>query len=329
MPEVKFRKRTITKDEEKGIAAYEQNPPVVAVLCGDIHLSAKPPVFRSNESDWYATQAGYLEQLRNLAQEFSAPIVCSGDVFDRWNSSAELINFALKHFPDCYAVPGQHDLPYHAYKDLHRSAFWTLVEAKKITLLRPGVPACTGCVRLHGFPWGSEVRPLADPHDLYVEVAVIHAYIWSKGTGYPSAPKDKRIKSWKPLLQGYDVALFGDNHTPIDYATEQLTIFNPGSFMRRKKDERNHNPSVGLLLSTGGVKRRVLDVCDDVFVGGALREAEDRQATIDFIHDLSSLASDPSLNFAEAVSRYLTDNPVTEGAKKIILEALEKSRDPS
>jgi hypothetical protein len=31
-----------------------------------------------------------------------------------------------------FAVPGQHDLPYHRMEDLMKSSFWTLVEAKVI-----------------------------------------------------------------------------------------------------------------------------------------------------------------------------------------------------
>ena len=51
--------------------------------------------------------AGYLGQLAGLAAGHGerttfynghpVPVICAGDIFDRWNAPAELINFALAY----------------------------------------------------------------------------------------------------------------------------------------------------------------------------------------------------------------------------------------
>jgi DNA repair exonuclease SbcCD nuclease subunit len=111
--------------------------PVIAILCSDIHLSERAPIARAVGQDWFTVQKRYLDQLRELKEKHNAILIVAGDVFDYWKSSPELINFAIVHMPECYAVPGQHDLPNHNYNDLHKSAYWTLVEAKIIKHLDP------------------------------------------------------------------------------------------------------------------------------------------------------------------------------------------------
>ena len=114
--------------------------PVIALLVGDIHLSAKAPLCRAKEPDWFEAMARPLMELVDLQKQIGKesdgipPILCAGDVFDRWNSPPELINFALEYLPpQMYSIPGQHDLPNHNYNEIDRSAYWTLVAANKIT----------------------------------------------------------------------------------------------------------------------------------------------------------------------------------------------------
>ena len=50
------------------------------------------------------------------------PECLRANIYTKW---PELINWAIKHLPPMLAVPGQHDLPYHDYKELGRSAYAT------------------------------------------------------------------------------------------------------------------------------------------------------------------------------------------------------------
>ena len=96
----------------------------VALVCSDIHLCHTRPTSRSAEPDWYEAMARRLHQVDEIASYQQVPVLCAGDVFDRWNSPPELINFAIKNMPPMWAVPGQHDLPHHRLDEVHRSGLW-------------------------------------------------------------------------------------------------------------------------------------------------------------------------------------------------------------
>ena len=59
---------------------------VIAILTADIHLSHKPPVWRSNEPDWYAAMRRPLYELQDLQQKYECPILAAGDMCNKWNS---------------------------------------------------------------------------------------------------------------------------------------------------------------------------------------------------------------------------------------------------
>lgn len=292
-----------------------------AVLISDLHLSHKPPAIRTDDR-WYRDMARYLKQLKRLADHHQVPIIAAGDIFHHWNEPAELISFAIKHCPKVFAVAGQHDLPYHNLSDIKKSAYWTLVEAGVITNLEYGKPYHFEDLSLYGFPFGTEIIPCSEPHSLTIEVAVIHSFIWTQRTGYPGAPKEQRLRSYLDKLKGYDVALFGDNHQTIKFTTKAgLTVFNPGTFIRRRRDEISHRPCVGLLLSDRSVKIHHLDTSKDRFS----EEKEAVQSTIDtsgLLDELKDLESKP-LDFKEACLRACDNRQVKPGVRKCVVEALE------
>jgi len=299
-------------------------PTPVAVLAADLHFSHKPPIARSCEPDWYATQKGYLDQLKSVASKL--PIIVAGDILDRWNSPAELVNFLLDHLPDIYAVPGQHDTPNHRLEDIHRSAVWTLVKAGAITMIKAGksftLDGAFPC-RFWGFGWNVPIEPVK-PHDLYLDVAVVHRYIWTQNFRHPKAPEESHLGKFKERLRGYDVAVFGDNHLSFDAKCGKCQIINVGGFMRRRSDEVTHRPSVGLLMSDGSVERHYLDTSQDKFL-----EPEELVKSIEdggfeaFIEELSNLG-DAAVDFAGCL-RMALKSEMNETTRQLILNALESA----
>ncbi len=301
---------------------------VVAVLCADLHLSLRPPVARSAEPDWMTTQAGYLNQLRKLMEKYGVPACIAGDYFDRHDPPPALIHWALTHLPRSYGVPGQHDLPHHRLDGLDRTAYGVLSKVGSIIHLKPGEPleiSSRGTVlRLHGFSWGVPVTPCKDPSDLCLEVAVVHAYCWTKKTGYPGAPEESRLKNVKQHLYDYDVVVYGDNHKPFEIKSGGKgfpAVYNCGGFMRRKIDELNHRPSVGLLHADGSVTRHYLNVSQDQFITPEQVTGADFG---DFLEQLRRLG-DSALDFGEAVRRDLERPGVPAGVRRLLLGALEES----
>lgn len=302
-------------------------PEPIAVLCSDIHLQEKPPIARSAETDWWKAMQRPVDQLKALAKKHKVPVVCAGDVFNHWKAPPELVNWALEHLPTMYAVPGQHDLPFHSYEEMDRSAYGTLVRFGKIidlpyfkpTRVHPGLV-------LWGFPWNHKLKPCPLPmKDDEVRLAVVHAYCWQKGADYPGAKEEQRAAAHASKLKGFHTAVFGDNHKPFLAQKEGRTIFNHGGFMRRKSDEYDHRPAFGLLMSDGSVDRVFQDVEADLFIDRAAAKFEegDEFQMQAFLKELSNLGGS-ELDFRDAVSHYLRTYEVSEGAKQIIIKALEQ-----
>lgn len=265
-----------------------------------------------------------LRELRELAETHDATVVYAGDIFDRWNAGPEVINFALKHMPKGYAVPGQHDLPNHSYTDIRRGAYWTLVEAGLIQNLTPDEPVFDRII-MHGFPWGHPPAPITpDPNQ--VNLAVVHAFIYDKkSNAYQGASTRGRASVARVKLAGFDVAVYGDNHKGFTSRYEGLTIFNCGGFMRRNIDQRDYRPSVGLLLGTGEVVRHYLDTTEEKFRHRTEAETAlglmDTLDTASLIEDLNTLGADDSLEFEGALRRFLKTNKTEAAVRKIVLEA--------
>lgn len=310
---------------------------MILIVTADLHLSDRPPVARSAETDWFAAMRRPLLQLRDLMQKHDAPLAIAGDVFDSCGKidgerssrgskiSPRLINFAIENLPNFFGVPGNHELPHHRLADLKRSPFWTLVEAKRAVYLEPGKPVELPLCRLHGFPFGVPTTPLKNPHSIALEIAIVHAYCWIEGCGHPEAdPRDNAGKILESL-KGYDLAVHGDNHKPFYVPSpSRCGIFNCGSLIRRTIDEKQHRPSVGLVKEDGTVEREYLDCSEDKFVD---LESAAEFAVADpeigrFIDELSALA-DSGISFRDALRRWCEANKVRSKVREFISAAME------
>lgn len=299
---------------------------IIAVLCSDIHLSQTPPSARSSEPNWFDAMRRVLDEIRDVAGNH--PIVCAGDVFDTWRSPPELINFAIANLPKMYSITGQHDLPYHNYDDIRKSAYWTLVEAKVLFNLEPtdkDVTLLGWPISIWSFPWGFEITPPVSEFPNCIKLAVIHDYCWTRGKTYPGAPEEKAASVWYKKLKGFDCAVFGDNHKGF-LSDGKPQILNNGCVIRRKSDEIEYRPSIGLLYDDGTIRQHFLDTSKDSFTDEAYASLEKKPEMKnydleEFIQDLKQLSSDP-LDFKEAVRRYVSENDVTKGTKNILLSSI-------
>lgn len=302
--------------------------PVIAIDCSDLHLQLKPPPARAGEPDWFEAMARPLREIREGALELDVPVLCNGDIFDKWNAEAELISFAMRELPDnMYCIPGQHDLPYHNYVDIKRSAYWTLVESGKIRHCGKQISVEWNnedhLLRIHPFPWGFEVVPFKKPDTAVVDVAMIHSYIWRIGSGYNGAPREAIVSKWDKRLRGYDTAVFGDNHKGFNVGGR---VFNCGSMMRRHTDQFDYKPQIGLIHRSGKVTSHFLDTSKDVFEDCAeTRQAEqlgDDTTIKAFCRELGNL-KDQAISFGEAVEKFLRDYVGHPEVRELVLRAVE------
>lgn len=243
---------------------------VAGIFASDLHWSLLPPLARSVEKDWLRVQEGYVAQLHSLQHSHgSPPVFLVGDLFQKADNSAYLVNHVIRWLRGCehwYAIPGNHDTPNHAYNQLDRSSYWTLVEAGVIQHLHPTMTHALGKLLIKPFPSGFTVCPPDRDSDLMLNVAVIHDYVWTASSGYPGADPKARLNEWLPRLEGYHAVVWGDNHSGFLVKDKTGRFFlNCGSFMRRLAPERDYRPSVGLLFTDGTITRHFLDVSSDQF----------------------------------------------------------------
>lgn len=298
---------------------------VAAVLCSDIHLCHSCPPARSAEPDWYEAMGRMLDQVKAIAEEhYNVPILCAGDVFDKWNSPPELINFALDRLPDMWAVPGQHDLPNHSLSDINRSAFWTLVEANKIYLLEFGQATRVNGMLVYGFPWNTPIRDPSQESPEALKVSVAHKYVWTRGKGYPGADQQAMVGNVQNL-EWFDVAVFGDNHQTFSRRkspTSRCMVVNPGCLIRRRQDERGYKSSIYLLHEDATIRQVELETFNDLWVDADEKESEVvLDGMTDFLDELRSLDAD-SLDFESAVRRYCEDNKVRGLTQQMIMDSM-------
>lgn len=297
---------------------------VVAILCSDIHLSLRAPAARAGEPDWLAAQERVMKQLALLRAKYEAPILCAGDLFDKWNPPVELANWAVRNCPPMFVLPGQHDLPYHSTDLIHRSALWNLcTHRRKFRLLNGELGEGPTHINVQGFPWGTELDPPSIENEK-LNVALVHHYVWIPGSSYPGAPKSSKVHNLFGDGMGWDVIVCGDNHKGFLTKTKSGTvIFNCGTLQRRKTDEVDYHPQVGLLKSDGSVEPHFLDTSEDIIATSvSVREDKEEIQLEDFLTELQGLEGD-SLDFQTAVHHTMDDREVSPDVRRILLEAME------
>lgn len=300
---------------------------VIALAVADIHLSLNPPIARSGE-DWLAAQERQLNELHSLAEEHKCPILVAGDVFNRASDSPYFINWVIDHIPKFwYCVPGNHDLLYHSYADIQHTSYWTLVKAGKIVNIEPNKPidyyVKTWPVRFWGFPCGYPVKPCPSPKDMILEIAVAHQYIWTLDTGYEGAREEDRLKHLWKKIKGFDVVVSGDNHKHFYNRGSRLnqSVWNCGTFFRRKISERDCWPSIGLIHADGTVTSHQMDISMDKFIPLDNTQVEAVEGMDDLIKELEEKNIDAAIDFRENINKVMESKGVSQKIKNIIMEA--------
>lgn len=301
----------------------------IAVLCSDIHLSLTQPACRADKN-WLDTQAHYLKQVQDLAGE-NGLVFCAGDVFHQWNPPAELINFAIQNLPALViSVPGQHDLPNHRIEEVHRSGYGVLAECSRVYDLTSdgdfNCPKTPNGMTVRGFGWNQPVEGPDDNTQDFHRVAVIHRYCWTKGHSFPGAPESGNVKSYRKALRGYTLAVFGDNHSHFIADLDDCKVVNCGTLIRRRADEIEYQPSVGLLYEDGTVKRHKLDTSIDRFHENAKEREETPLNMQDFLRQLEGLG-EHGLDFREAVMRELKSGDIDPKVREIIVKMMESKNE--
>lgn len=314
---------------------------VNSIYCADIHLSDRAPVARSAETDWLKAQERVLSQIKAIQEQYECPLYIAGDIFHRWDASPALISLFIRIMKGgvVWAISGNHDTPHKQYQHLKKSAYWTLVESGVIAHLPPLKTfngGKSGNILISGFPDGFTVRSPQQHHGLTLNVALIHDFIWIKGTGYDGAPEAKRYSAWINKLRDYDLAVFGDNHKgfltqePASSVTNsdhrRCSILNCGGLQCRRSDEKAYRPRIGLLHDSGLVTQHFLDTSQDRWSSLSTEILAVERATemnlSGFIEDVNKLR-DMGLNWRQTVYDFCEANSLSKEVQDIIHACVE------
>jgi len=237
--------------------------------------------------------------------------------------------------PSGYVIWGQHDLPNHNPEHLYRSAYHTLLQAhpKLIGLSsrsKVGTQYDAGeWASITGFPYGHfpDKTHVAPYHKLNFNIAVVHKYIWSnpKNRVMGAGPSSNVVAIGRQL-QAFDVALFGDNHSPFSAVVGKTAIWNGGTFIRRHRNEIDVKPRMGIIYSNGTVKAKLFDTQDDKFVtvDPQLEEAaEALGVTVEELVETLNDLSDVNLDFIAAMKAYLLDKKIPVGVRDNVYSLIE------
>lgn len=310
--------------------------PADAIIVSDIHLRDDTPICRTD--DFVAARTRKVAWLRDLQKKHdSCPIICGGDVFDRWEVSSALEGWALRELPDgIITVPGQHDMPQHSLALYEKSSLHVLEAAGKITVLR-GDDSGKGDWQafdkfvVKGFPFGEEFMGIDGDTELR-RVAIIHAYVAETVPPFIE-------RGWTPdqllaALPGYDLVVAGDNHAPLDYGWKdrrgcQRLVVVPGAMMRMSADEADAHPRAYLWFAEENeVLLEFFPIEVDAVSREHLERREERDARLGaFVERLDGAEVDASLSFERNVEEQMNAVGTSEVVRQIVREAVDSCAD--
>lgn len=303
--------------------SYLQTTPL-AILCSDLHLRETTPRARA-ESDWYEVMAAQLSSLWEVHAELDVPIICAGDVFDKWNPSSKLVSFAITHLPPMYAITGQHDLEGHRLDRRFFGAYGALCKALKITDIPANewfaIPSKRSRIRhlwVWAMPWGAYGMPTELDHSRSghaVKLGVLHQYRWSNPTNkYAMAEDSSKLES---LFPGLDALLIGDNHIPW----ELPGILNHGGFIAQNADQKDYQPHYGVLYADGHIERKPYNTPAPQWLDAGIELPKEKIAG-EVIEQLNQLQGSGD-SFADRLKQVI-QNTVKQEVKKELESILQK-----
>ena len=215
---------------------------------GDLHGEQTSPE-RRIDKDYFGTWLNKFIFILSYCKKHNIKILLiAGDFFNTPKidfTHATIIAkvlFKYRKYIKIYVIPGQHDLYFHKLKSKNiplrlfnaSGLIKYYNKSKRIKL--------DNNIYLYTCPWESEIIKPKNKQE--ISILLIHTMIvgdsklWAKQQEYLHAPS---------LLKYYNIVISGDNHNFILYNYDKNVLFNSGSLMRRKTDQRHHKPCFGVI----------------------------------------------------------------------------------
>lgn len=227
---------------------------------GDHHLFDRAPKKRKDKAS--AAQFAKLSQLVGWSHEYDAQLAFGGDLYDKANPSAWLVNrtiSVLRKGKPALTVLGQHEMPNHS-PDVNKSPVMTLHEAGVLKLIND-VEMIQG-VAVHPKHWDTEPTP---PVDGAVNILLGHVPVYEDNVPFFMEEHEDCFtqKTLKERYPGYDYYLCGDIHIPM----VKDNVIVSGPMMRRTIDHKDYNPRAYMIdTEDGSITPLYYGTEEDVFL---------------------------------------------------------------
>lgn len=297
------------------------------IVCSDLHIRSTTPKART---DNYREAMSYkLNTLKEYARKYDAFVLCAGDVFDRPVVSPELETYAWEHLPkSIFAIPGQHDLPQHNIKYLHKSSLGVLSTAGGLLVFNDNNPGA-GLQKCYveGFYWNRGFKN-KKPHAKKTNVALVHKLTVQKA--------DKSQKKLLELsdsiaaedlmkeLSEYKIIISGDNHKRFVVEKKGQLLINPGSMMRMSADQYDHQPGFYLVNTDLEYKFVPFKIDKEAITREHIETEQKRNERIEAFVSRIDSDYEIGLSFQKNVQSFTQKNKVRKGVQEILNEVLHE-----
>lgn len=296
------------------------------IVCSDLHYRATIPEARTD--DYFQAQRTKIMFIKELQEKYDCPVLCAGDVFDRWNTPPEFEGWAIGIWPKKFiTIPGQHDLPQHNRLNFPKSSLHVLWVAEKVDVINYDFERHyyeIENVLISGFPWGVEPEPY-DGDSKKFKIALIHTLtVEDKNDFLVEKAGAITAKSLMKKLDGYDLIVSGDNHKRFVVEGKKQLLINPGSMMRMSANQIDHQPGVYLVNSKLEYEFVPFHFMNqNAITREHLEKQERKDERIEAFVKRINTDYSVSLSFTDNLEAFIKQNKVRKGVQEILWEAID------
>jgi len=288
------------------------NKPIL-ITTSDWHLRSTVPVSRLAKC-WYSVMESRIEQLKHKYPD--VPIAIAGDLFDRPDPPSSLVSWAISILQgmEIYAIPGQHDLPYHRYQARDEGAYGALIKAGTIKDLPAYqwtvVGNMSAAVAMYSMPWEHYAPPKESALEGPFRLALMHKYLWTDASNaYVGADQDTHVVGMTEHLKQFDLIAVGDNHIPWKVPK----IVNHGSLFSMTSAQVGHVPLIGIVYEDGTYKVEPFPEIDVQWQPTAISQK------VDSVMESLSTMTVVTAGFRETISTWVEQS---NGQERVLYEDL-------
>lgn len=282
------------------------------VHISDLHLGTG---YKTRRGNFIRDQYKKVKWILNFCIKHDAVLTIGGDVFDssragQYEMAILYSKLFMKMAVPVFFVAGQHDLRYHRFDTFKNTPTAMLAAFLPNVVLLEDEPVQVHKVHVYGRSWGEEYPEIQD--ETVKNVLVFHETVGKIHKGqHGSLGSNFWFKNFD-----FDLFLAGDNHKTFDVKKKGKALINPGSVMRLKSDQADHEPCLFLINGASLQYKKVkIPISDVEFV-----IKEDLTADID--DSFIQTVKDTTLNKVDFVS-FLKHN-IPEGLDDEVNSILQR-----